>query len=35
MTTRKLLRAFALDVAAAVVGVSIIAVPMLFIGAMA
>lgn len=35
MNTRKLLMAFALDVCAAAVGVSIIAVPMLFIGAMA
>lgn len=35
MTTRKLLKAFALDLCAAALGVSIIAVPMLFIGAMA
>lgn len=31
----KILKAFALDLAAAAIGVSIIAVPMLFIGAIA
>ena len=35
MTTSKLLKAFALDLCAAAIGVSIIAVPMLFIGTMA
>lgn len=35
MTTRKLLKSFALDLCAAAIGVSIVAVPMLFIGAMA
>lgn len=35
MTSRKLLKAFALDLCAAALGVSIIAVPMLFIGVMA
>lgn len=35
MNSRKLLKAFALDLCAAAIGVSIIAVPMLFIGAMA
>lgn len=35
MTSRKLLKAFALDLCAAALGVSIIAVPMLFIGVLA
>lgn len=35
MTTSTLLKAFALDLCAAALGVSIIAVPMLFVGAMA
>lgn len=35
MTTPKFLKALALDLCAAALGVSIIAVPMLFIGAMA
>lgn len=35
MTSRTLLKAFALDLCAAAIGVSIIAVPMLFIGALA
>lgn len=35
MKTRKILKAFALDLCAAALGVSIIAVPMMFIGVMA
>lgn len=35
MTSRKLLKSFALDLCAAALGVSIIAVPMLFIGVLA
>lgn len=35
MKTSKLLKSFALDLCAAAFGVSIIAVPMLFMGAMA
>lgn len=35
MTTPQFVKAFALDLCAAALGVSIIAVPMLFIGAMA
>jgi len=35
MTSTKFLKAFALDLCAVALGVSVIAVPMLFIGAMA
>ena len=35
MKTRKILQAFALDLCAAAIGVAIIAVPMMFVGAMA
>jgi hypothetical protein len=35
MKTRNILQAFALDLCAAAIGVAIIAVPMMFVGAMA